>query len=429
MATTTKTLVLAGDGGNFIERLNAARITSSGAHASFPLVNLVDRQPDSPWIDSAAGADRVITVNLNHVWDGQMEALALDGLSVDGWTFTLNGAGTGATATWTTSFSPPEGTRCMNIFTGNAGGATKGGVATAQFYVLRGTTGRFRSRLQSNGTATIALRFYDPARGKYLTSGGAWTTTPTDFQATTSATWVSSGDVLATIEAAPATRYDLDVATIQVQIISSTTANINQQADDVRFFPEFDTAALFGHNLDVATCELRTSTDAFAANDVLWNAPTIYKPSFYYSNTTKQTASYFRVKFPGTNSAPIGVGELYLGQRLALMRKPGWPRVRVREDLVRPLPWRAYAISDDPMREVEFPFDYFGTEWDEARDRVWARSRNGLHPMVVIPNDTDPTVCIFGRIQRDLEFQHLTTAVRKGASLALLESPFWTLVP
>jgi hypothetical protein len=428
MATTTKTLVLAGPGANLLERLNAARFTSSGAHASFPLANLVDKQPDSPWIDSAVGAGRVITVNLNHVYDGQMEADNGVG-GVTGWTFTPNGVGTGAAATRTTSFSPPEGTRCMDIFTGNTGGATKGGVATTTFQVLRGISGRFRARLQSNGTATIAIRFYDPGRGKYLTSGGTWTTTPTDFLSTSSATWVSSGDVLATIEASPATRYDLDEATILVQVISSTTANINQQIDDVRFFPEWDTAVLAGHNLDVATCEFRTSTDDFAANDVLWNAPTIYKPGFYYSNTTKQSAPYFRVKFPGTNSAPIGVGELVLGQRLALTRKPGFPTVRIREDLIRPLPWRSYALSDDPLREVVLPFDYFGTEWDEARDKVWQRSRNGLHPMVVIPNDADPVVCIYGRIQGDLEYQHTTTAVRKGASLVLQESPFWTLVP
>jgi len=428
MATTTKTLVLAGDGANLLERLNAARFTSSGAHASFPLANLADRQPDSPWLDSAAGADRIITVNLNHVWGGQMETLALDAVSVDGWTFTANGAATGAAATRTTGSSPPEGSNCMNIFTGNTGGATKGGTAVSSFYVLRGTTGRFRSRLQSNGTATIALRFYDRARGTYLTSAGTWTTTPTDFQSTTSATWVSSGDVAGTIEAAPATRYDLDVATIQAQVISSTTANINQQADDVRFFPEWDTAAIFGHNLDVATCEFRTSTDNFAANDVLWNAPTIYKPSFYYSNVTKQTAPYFRVKFPGTNSAAIGIGELYLGQRLALTRKPGGPVVKVVEDLVRPLPWRAFSLADDPVREVQLPFDYFGAEWDQARDLVWARSRNGLHPMLIIPNDTDPAVCFYGRIQVDLEFSHMAQ-VRRGASLVLRESPFWTLVP
>jgi hypothetical protein len=236
--------------------------------------------------------------------------------------------------------------------------------------------------------------------------------------------------VATTIEAAPATRYDLDVATIIVSVISSTVANINQQADDIRFMVDFDTMMVAGHNLDVATCEFRTSTDGFASNDVLWNAPTIYKPSFYYSNPSKQTVTHFRLKFPGTNAAPIGIGELALGQRTVLTRKPGLEvGVRVVEDLVRPLSHRAYSLSDDPIREVELPFNYFGTEWDQARDSVWQRARNGLHPMVVIPNDTDPAVAIYGRIQNDLEFRHRTSGVRMGASLTLREAPFWTLVP
>lgn len=429
MATDTKTLVLTGELANLLEVLNAARITSSGAHADYPVTNLRDRLPDSPWIDSAAGADRVATFNLNAIWDGQMEAGPLGAGGPEGWTFTANGAATGAAMTSVTTGTPPEGSRSMNIYTGNTGGATKGGVATTTFRVQRGKVGTFRIRLRSNGTATIAARFYDTQRGKYLTSGGTWTTTPTDFFTATAATWQASSDVVATIEDAPATRYDLDSATIQVQVISSQTANIDQQADDARFWEHIDTAGVFGHNLDVATCEFRTSTDNFAANDVLWNAPTIYKPSFGYSASSKVTAPYFRVRFPGTNSAAIAVGEVFLGQRLTLARKPDFPTVKVREELARPLPWRAYAIADDPVREVVFPFRYFSTQFDEARDKVWGRARNGLHPTLIVPLDTDPKVWILGRVQGDLEFGFTTSVVRGGASMVVAELPFFSMVP
>lgn len=383
-------LVVVGDLANALERIITAPTPSPTADTNFAVTALYDRIPSSAFRFGSLTADPTLTFDLNIVTNGDM--VLNSGGNVSSWTEANTGTGD-VTYDATGGESAGAGMKFVSG-TGTA-------VAYQDITARAGERLSWTVGLKGDGTRAVALRVFNRQTGKYWT-GSAWSATPTDLATRTTATFATSTGAL-TVESAPAYRPDLQLMTLRVTL-QVTTASGTCYADNCYVWPSVDIVSVHGHNIDpVISLELRRDTAAFAGAGTLEATITTFPLEFYSALGTIRDDRYWRLKFVGTNSAAIYLGEVVLAQRLTLTRifKPP-EQIDYIDDQVRSgeVPIRSYRRMDHPRRVMDMEFSYdTAAAFLQARDELVLRSRNGHHPMVIVPVDTE-TSCLYGKIEQ-----------------------------
>lgn len=166
-----------------------------------------------------------------------------------------------------------------------------------------------------------------------------------------------------------------------------------------------DLVTVHGHNIDptAVEVELRSSTDNFAGPGSVEAVADVRQPSFAMLLPRPVSRRSWRVCFRGTNPEPIALGELVMGQAVALQRSPRYPvRVTFEHRAIRngTTGGEVYAVplSTWPCRTLTLEFVLPSAEsYRQSRDDLFLKASRGA-PVVILPLDGDPDLVVHGRI-------------------------------
>jgi hypothetical protein len=276
------------------------------------------------------------------------------------------------------------------------------GAATKTIVVRAGE----RRRITSTGTTSISVR--NLATRKYAQAGGA------GWQA--GATSILTGAGSADYQVESYTACQAPYVLLEI-VISAGTGVVDH--------PRWNAMAVLGHNLDPGlTCQMRSSTDAFSGSDALEATATILQPGFVVLDLAGISNRYGRLAITGTNAAAPWYGELFpcwletaidmpdIGIEIAYQ----WHQVRNTGLLGTS---RVHSLVPWPSRVLRMAFDQrLDAGSIETRQEMVLRSMGGLHPMLVVPVDTEGTV-LHGRLSdKWTETRYLSTRTKNDLVLA-----------
>ena len=173
--------------------------------------------------------------------------------------------------------------------------------------------------------------------------------------------------------------------------------------------------SVHGHNIDsgVTAVQLRKSTDNFAANDVLVATLTVSSPTFF-ATFTSTSSRYWRIKFVGTNSDPIEIGELGLGVHSALATGANqikitsleiealFPQNRQSGSLVPQV--TTAALTTHRQRVVTLGLRTFLFTQRDTVEGWLVTTSGGAEPFICVPDDDD-VVVVHGRLPERVKWQ------------------------
>ena len=195
-----------------------------------------------------------------------------------------------------------------------------------------------------------------------------------------------------------------------------------------------------GHNIDsgVTAIQLRKSSDNFSGSDVLVATMTKAFPTFFvtFGSTSFR---YWRLKFVGTNAAPIEVGEWVLGAKSTLTNAQlivnpwAYNEIMPQNRQVGTNVPQAFAnnLTTARQRSIEISFlakSY--AERDELRD-LFTDTKFGEEPLVCVP-DPDDEIIIHGRLSGSLNWERIGSGATGGlhrTSFTVEEDPFSIALP
>ena len=378
-------LVLAGSDYNLLARSGATVTPSPAADALFPVAALYDRDPGTIFKFGSLTADPTITLDLGETPpNGDFEDAFVGGLPTAAW-----GKTSGATLTRNAS-TPRSGAGCLQA---------SGDLAEYGYFDLAAHAGAafiFQAAARTVGGNCLAqVRVRNLHTGSMLKSDGTWSATPIEFLSTsaTSYSFSSQAATVETPESGPS------VMTLRVELVCHNQGGDTPLYDDVALFFGVDFASLHGHNLDpLVVVELRSSTDGFSGSNTLEATLTKRRGAFYGKLASVVCRRYWRLKFVGTNSAAIYLGEWVLGAAYALAQPPGYPfAVELLAPQIRvPLPYGAPAVYGVGLTVQPASLGLsFGFNGDAAlaefQREVFERSLDGS-PLVLVPDDSKPEV-------------------------------------
>lgn len=352
-------------------------VTATSENTLFPLSRLYDGKPSQDFRFNAAGVDDSITL------DGDL----------------LKGAGafeSGISALWTGSggtFALDTGTKHSGA---QSGKLTHSSSATRSFdYEVRsGETLNGAYALRGDGTASSKLYLINTRTGMYWT-GSAWTATPTALDSQTTASF-KTGTFQATAESYAVAR----VPVVTMRLTFELSASGSAWLDSTYVWPSWDFVSVHGHNLGPVTCQVRSSTDGFAASNDLEGSPTIYAPRFWHRLATPSTRRYRRLKFVGTNHEPIRLGEVVTSKAYAAAKihEWGYELREVYSDTALQMPDGAVHVANvSEFPRLAFASKFFRTaaQQDDARRELFGRAQGRAYPLVLVPDDSRPEA-LFG---------------------------------
>jgi hypothetical protein len=408
-------------GGEYENNARYGTLTASSTDSDFPLANLVDRISGSQHRFSAAGADDYHSLDQNQSLNGGFEETTFD----EDW----DDADVGASNTCVEeAVIVNGGSKSCEMQLATAGAGNK--AARTQDRIV--PAGQYRNvTVALYGDATI----YGKARitvvelGWTLKSDGTWDETGAEFFHTQqAAAWSSPASPIEyrvpTVSDGRRINYTLRYEVLTEDPSSTGTA----YADDFYDWPSWDFVALIGtRNIGgMITLQLRESTDNFSGSDVLVASPTIYAPTCYHHESSRVTSRYMRVKYVGTNYEPIRIGELIVGQALALSKKFRQP-LDVTHDWLQVEadgPWRA-VLADEPTRTFEADISWMTTaQWEQWRDEVLLVTQHGRWPVLLVVLDDEGDGACYGMLDAaSLKTTRFNQTQRRG-SVRVRELPF-----
>lgn len=406
------TLYSAGEHLNHLAR--ALSVAASSANANFPIANLFDGYPGVPFRFNAAGADDAITVD-NALWSGGgFEGASL---SADGWTAT-------GTAAKSTAQHYVGAASCL---------CADGDTAYRDVIVRAGGTYTVSARARAaSGTPSAIVYIQNRDTGKFWT-GTAWSASPTaaldGVPAADWTTWYGAVGV-ATFAVESAALCLGPLTTLGITVGSFDGAG--SYFDEVAIWPRVSLLHVAGHNIDPAIAvQLRSSTDAFGAVDTLEGTATKQRDAFAMALTSgNRDRRYWRVKFSGTNSAAIELGELILTEYRTLSTAARYPlRISYLERQSRAF-GTAYSLSQRPERTLDLEYEHSTlADYQEMRDELLFRVRGRLYPIVIIPDDqVDSDIAVYGTCESAWEVARPQNLIRTH-QLRVVELPFSTQAP
>jgi hypothetical protein len=400
---------LAGEHFNHLSR--ALQVTPNpAADSAFPVGGLSDGRANIPFRFSAEQADSTIQVDLSAIPDPSFEA-GVAGWVADGGTLTQDGA------------QHYSGTYSAKL--------TSTGVAQYyyEFDAVPGETRRLSWALFGSGAAAAAIVWiYNPRTKKYLQANGTWGAFFAALGTQTAAAWATGG-LTYTVEPFSST---LEVTT-RLRVYLRLSAAGTVYFDDIVDVPGVSWASIHGHDLTPAV----VPTIQYSDGPSPWATavtPTLRRRACY-GTFAVQYYRYWRLLLSGgapllSTPAPPGpyIGEFVLGQYGSLLTPPDYPlTIEVDEAQVRSsTPQGAehvYSRGGAERYRLTMPFVWTSdAKYQQARDQIYIVSRGGKHPLVVVPTETDPDLCILGRGRATLTPAR-TAYNRREGEIEVLEDP------
>jgi len=392
-------------------------LTSSSADALYPLVNVKDGDPSKPFKFGSAGADLEVKVDLSLLVGSNMDVWVAS--SPTGWTKTTTGS---STVTEDTVIRVTGSSAAFFVLGGVAelrqNVVVRAGQKLALDCGVRVSTGVFgRVFIQNRST------------GKWLNTSFAWQSAQTHCvrQADT-----SSGFVFPAVEIQVESFLSVGADTCQLQItLDQENGSGNVWFDDVYLTPLVDFFSIHGHNQDPGVPLLFESSD----NNSSWVtkatvAPS--KPSFYGRLSALEDHRWWRLKYSGTPLAAIYYGEIILGQVETALRPQlyDWPTRYVFDQIRTETEAgnvRSYKKALDERRAVKLEFNpKAAADVAQLRDEWARRSFGGHYPMIVLPDDTDPSLALHCRMTDEVEIMREFLTVW-STDVVIAESGFPTV--
>jgi len=421
---------------NLLERCAAAPTVTPAADARFPVTNAYDGYPDQPFMFGSIATTATYLIDLNEITDGDMETV-------------FDATTTLPTSAWGKKGAPTvtRVTGAGNFNSGTAGCRVVGTAGTDYIYFdapfLTDEGGHFTvsSRRGTNVGENSNVYVQNLQNGKYLTNAAVWTLTKTAFQNITGTAFVTTASDF-TIEPFSSCG-DKHAIMLRIILDGGGAAASGPIYDDVYIWPGVSLASIHGHNLGGATpsgsAKQPSFYSAFALvqSDRYWAFQ--YEPAGgagqairMYSGTTTSPATS-RGAFNANNPfEPLWYGELVLAQTFTLTKEPNTPvSYRFVQPQLRSTADRiAYARSSGPTRILGCSFRYSSLAmFQQARDEIYRRSLGGVYAAVVIPNDSDTEVCIYGRLVDDWGYDLTLVTYFTGSTLVWTELPLPTFLP
>jgi len=423
---------------NALERAKAVTITGfAGGDPLFPIANLYDYRPGTIFrSNSLAGG--TIVVDLQMFTNGDMEGGFVSGIPT-GWSAGELG---GTVADDTTH--QDTGAHCVSI--------TPNGTPTS---ILQANAfGWYRSNdshqitvrafQQNSAVANVFIRSL--VTGNYWV-GGAWQAARAAALTTSAGAYVT---LTATFTLETFSPFEASVgpfgAVVQVELEATGSGAAVAYFDNVVGVPGINGASVHGHNVVpsgsiAATVETSPDNSAWTVQSANPIVPQF--PSFYWLNTLGAIiySRYWRLNLAGTAQSAVGnpyVGEFVLGQWIQALRNPNYPiKISWKEFQERPpgftgAQW-VYARAQSAIRIITWGVYSARGAWPSAqfkqfRDELFRRSRSGLYAAVVIPQDTDVELCVFGRLPDQSDFANTYLNVTDLASMSLIEDALPSVV-
>ena len=252
------------------------------------------------------------------------------------------------------------------------------------------------------------LEIYNPYTKTYLNSGGAWQTAQTYYKTTVGT--VAWEDFTASLQVESWVLCQASLTILQLRFVAETVSTVGY-VDEVYFWPEVNTAILIAHNVEPGLpIQWRSSTDDFAASDVLVAALPARAGVTYSYQATAVITRWVGLKFVGTPVAKLRATEVVWGYGLATSETPSWG-YRVRRSLPQ------IRSSRDSIRYSDFSLDgvtlrlqpAYSTQWAEIETEIFERCSGG-QPIIAIP-DTNRLPIFIGRTPVEWSYQATSLAI------------------
>jgi hypothetical protein len=221
-----------------------------------------------------------------------------------------------------------------------------------------------------------------------------------------------------------------DTVTLEVTFICSGSGS--GYADSVIIVPGVNFWSVHNHNIDPGIVPTLYWSDDNAAFTSAGTA-TVYHPSFYVTLGAQSSSlyhRYWRGSFIGTNSTQTGtiwVGEFVLAQAIQLLKGPGYGTTEVTPNSVRigQTPGHIWVLPHGTRDPRLATFKFLLTDaatYTEHRSELIRRVRMGVSDAVFVPLDSDPEVCLFGKMVDRKSLQQLDVAIW-DADFGIIEQP------
>ncbi len=391
---------LTGEHSNHLTRLLAAPTLSPVADASFPAGGLYDNASNLPAKSSSLVLDWTITADICAVPDPSFEAGIAEWSTVSG--------------TWVQSSTDKyTGTYSLRC--------TAAGTKRYFFTVRSGEARQLSWAVRGNGAGGEAIvRLYCLETAHYLQANGTWAAAAADLANRTANTFLA-GSKTYTVE--PVSTTQQDEVTLQIDLVASAA---DCYFDDIVDSPGVSWMSIHGHN--IRPCSAVTLS--FSDDNSSWTgaATLTHYPLAFYKTIAMAYHRYWRASVYTPLIAAPWIGELIIGQYSTLTTAPDYPVTIERNELqARTMSPQGHegvvALGGAEQRRITF-----GVVWttdagyQQVRDLIYRGGRGGLYPMVIVPYDTDPDICIFGRLVAALSVNR-TSHNRREGEIEILEMP------
>lgn len=394
-------------GGNLLAR-GTTTLSAGTTDSNYPVTNLYDTVPGTPWRAGAAASSFVIHVDGNLVANGNFETWS-DASTAGSWTEA--NAGTGAV------------TRTTTVASGTYAALFTAGDTSASLYqdvaVRSGERISVKVALRSDGVGTMRASLRNLTTGYYLTSSSTWQAASTDCATGATTSYVTT-TLTPTVEAYSVTGSD--TCTVRLTLYCSSAGQVGY-ADDCYLWPYVDFASIHGHTLSskhTVTLERSSDDSAWTSEGTMTVAP-----GAFYLAITAASYRYWRIAIADATAltAPQ-IGEAVIGQSTSLSqpwRHPAlaaagegesWPQVR----LVSP-GGSIYARRrlDRQTRSRSLVWQHTdATTKEQLLDELWRRTQGGTTPVVLVPWDSEAT-CLYGRAEGDIAPSRIDSAIWQTA--------------
>lgn len=382
----------------------------------YTIANVWDGFPSKPARWAANAGAEGLTWDARLVSNGDFETAFVGGLPAatasSGW-----GKTAGATLTRNTT-DPRTGAGALQV------AGIPGEYAYIDVYCSPGDKLQVvvAARKNTVGGSNARLEVQNLATGKWLTSGAAWQVAETSV-VTTASNAYNVATVPFQVESY-ALCQTLDVV-LRFYLFAggSTTDNLY---DDFQVLPGIDVCSihaagvtytlaglLVAGSLNTATTiELRTGTDGVTYATVV--ATMTARLQSFYSLFTITYAPFWKLSLGSAQPIPFAatnlfvyLGEVVFGQTLTLSSKAPAPLGVSHQDPQQESDSaygesRSTILTAGPRRNLTLNFFYGGEAvYQEAKNQVFRLTRNGAYAMVVIVDDTNVDLALFGSVAGD----------------------------
>lgn len=366
---------------------------SPGTASGYAVTQLYDHRPSAPWRCSS-DAQWYVQVDLNQAGNGDIESWASATLLANPWIHDIVGGGTG-------SIDRESGTVHGGTYSAKLTIGTSTSVGFYQDIYARAGERRYVTGWGYASSGTARFRIRNLSTGKYLTSAGSWSSSPSDVGTVTAGAWT---------EVSKSYQVEsLDDCQTQTPILrlSSLTDDGTVYIDDLYDWPRFNGCVLVGHNLGTRnTITLASDDNSGFSSPTSLDTGLPLQPSFYLYSSTGSAERYARVSTDQTaNEAIPYIGELALVWFETALRDPSvggtfelaYDEPQERHETATGDLW-AYNVLTEPRRLLKFGFVLPNAAAHAEHAGIIRRCRGGLFPLVVVPQESETTV-IYGRLE------------------------------